>query len=618
MFDLIIIGAGHAGIEATNAACKKNLKVALISFSKEDLGKLSCNPSIGGIGKSHLVHEIEALGGVIGKAADFSSIHKRILNQSKGIAVQALRVQTDRNLYQKYIKSHLNALENVTFIEDEVVDLIIKQDQIKGVVCKLNAELKTKACILTSGTFLGANIFIGKDKQKAGRLGSKSASLLAKNLAKYNLKTAKLKTGTPARLAKKSIDFSCLEEQTSLKTKRSFSKNQSKQNQIVSCYLGKTNLKTHEIIKENINLSAMYSGNISGKGPRYCPSIEDKISRFLDKDSHQIFFEPETQTQDVIYPSGISTSLPKDIQEKFLRSIKGLENVDILEFGYAVEYEYFDPSEIFKTLMSKKIQGLFLAGQINGTTGYEEAAALGLVAGVNAANYILKKDPFELLRQESYIGVMLDDLMTQGIIEPYRMFTCRAEYRLYLREDNADLRLSEKAKKEDLITQNEFFQIKQKYKEIQEIKKSLKNYKLTNDEMSLINKKKILKKDLMFSTDLASLLKREDFSLKDLKKLDLVKINLSKSQKLSLEAQIKYSGYLKRQLLEIEKQKEHEFKKLPQNFDYNLINGLSNEVITRLNQYQPQTIAMASRIFGITPSAISILLVFFKKNKKYL
>lgn len=606
-FDVVVVGGGHAGVEAAFAVDRMGLSCAMVTFDIKNIGQMSCNPAIGGLGKSHIVREIGAMGGLMPVATDMAGIQYRTLNTRKGDAVQALRVQCDRELYKKSVQKIINET-NIQLFDDEVIDILIEKNVVLGVVTKKQKLIANKT-ILTTGTFLNGKMYTGETVTKGGRHGDSSAIPLSKKLYGLSMPMGRLKTGTPARIKLSSIDLSKMEIQPGEKPTpwMSLYNTPKKHQKQLPCYIARTNQKTHKIIKNNTHLSAMYSGNIVGIGPRYCPSIEDKVNRFKDKTSHQIFIEPEGIKKDLIYPNGISTSLPKEAQKEFIYSIEGLNGCCIEEYGYAVEYDFIDPRSIKKTLETKKLKNFYLAGQINGTTGYEEAAAQGLMAGVNAASSILKKEEFILRRSEAYIGVLIDDLTTHGITEPYRMFTSRAEHRLLLSQNNAEQRLLEKAYKHKLVDKkryNQFLKKEEKYKNF--IKKTLKNKKILtftnkeNKKIKLKEKKSVL--DLLSRTDAA--------------KESLFKTNKTNQHLYDRAAiETKYEGYIKKQLREIKKTQKQNDKKIPKHISYSKIAGLSNEAIEKLNKSQPTTIGSASRIEGITPAAINLILIQIKKKE---
>ena len=606
-FDVIVVGGGHAGAEAAHAVFRMGLSCALVTFDHKTIGQMSCNPAIGGLGKSHIVREIEALGGIMPLATDLSGIQYRTLNTRKGDAVQALRVQCDRELYKKAVQKIIKKT-NIKVFEEEVVDLVIKNNQVKGVITK-NKTIEAKKTILTTGTFLNGKMYTGEITTKGGRVGDGSAIPLSKRLYDLKLPMGRLKTGTPARIKLSSIDISKMEEQPGEKPTpwMSLYNKPKKHQKQIPCYITRTNEKTHKIIKNNTHLSAMYSGNIIGIGPRYCPSIEDKVSKFADKKSHQIFIEPEGINKDLVYPNGISTSLPHKAQEDFIYSIKGLEKAVIEDYGYAVEYDFVDPRSLKSSLETRFFKNFYLAGQINGTTGYEEAAAQGLMAGINACRAIQKKQDFVLERSEAYIGVLINDLTNHGITEPYRMFTSRAEHRLLLSQNNAEQRLLKKAFGLGLVEKERYKQYTQKEQQYQDfINKELKTKKLK----SFINKEN-KKTNLQESKSVFSLLYRTDANKTKL--FTTNKKNNGFYKRATIEA--KYEGYIQKQTREIAKTKKQNRKKIPKNTNYSKINGLSNEVKEKLNRNKPETIGSAANIEGVTPAAINLILIQLKKNE---
>jgi len=614
-FPVIVVGGGHAGAEAALASARMGVDTLLITHNIETLGQMSCNPAIGGIGKGHLVKEIDAMGGLMAKAIDKAGIQFRTLNASKGPAVRATRAQADRVLYKAAIRSKLEGQENLTLFQQPVDDLIIENHQVKGVITQMGLEFFADKVVLTSGTFLGGVIHIGKQNYQGGRAGDAPANVLSQKLRSYDLGVGRLKTGTPPRLDGRTINFDVLQKQHGDTPLPSFSFMGSSTDhpQQIPCFITHTNSKTHEYISSGLKDSPMYSGNIEGVGPRYCPSIEDKVVRFSERDSHQIFVEPEGLNTHEVYPNGISTSLPYEVQEDFVHSIKGFENVKIIRPGYAIEYDFFDPRGLKQTLEVKKIPGLFFAGQINGTTGYEEAAAQGILAGINAALQVQEKSPWLAKRDESYIGVMVDDLTTKGANEPYRMFTSRAEYRLLLREDNADERLTPHARELGLIDDLRWRSFSGKYEQVATEKKRLKTFWIQAGDAQA---EAVLGIKLGHEYNLEALLKRPNIDYKTLSKIEKAKPFLEDTILIEqVENQIKYEGYIKRQLDEIEKYRKNEDTHLSTDIDYTKIKALSNEVRQKLNEQKPETIGQATRIQGVTPASISILLVYLKTYK---
>ncbi|WP_339900273.1 tRNA uridine-5-carboxymethylaminomethyl(34) synthesis enzyme MnmG [uncultured Gilvimarinus sp.] len=614
-FDVIVVGGGHAGTEACLASARMGCRTLLLTHNVETLGQMSCNPAIGGIGKSHLVKEIDALGGAMALATDAGGIQFRVLNARKGPAVRATRAQADRVLYKAAIRSTLENQPNLWIFQQAVDDLIVEQDQVRGAVTQMGLKFFADQVVLTTGTFLGGLIHIGMQNHSGGRAGDPPAQALAQRLREYPLRVDRLKTGTPPRIDAKTVDFSELQEQWGDEPRpvMSVRGNRQMQPRQVCCWITHTNEQTHEIIRGGLDRSPMYSGVIEGIGPRYCPSIEDKIHRFADKPSHQVFIEPEGLTTHELYPNGISTSLPFDVQMNLVRSIKGFENAHIMRPGYAIEYDYFNPQDLKYSLETKVIGGLYFAGQINGTTGYEEAGAQGLLAGLNAARRAREQEAWCPRRDEAYIGVLVDDLITMGTREPYRMFTSRAEYRLLLREDNADMRLTETGRELGLIADDHWQAFCDKREAVTLERQRLKDTWVQAGSAAAQQLEGKVKSNLTREYSLFDLLKRPELSYRDIAGL-AGEVDIGEAVAEQIEIDAKYSGYISRQQEEIDRLRAHENTRFPDDFDFNAVEGLSNEVKQKLSDARPETLARAQRIPGVTPAAVSLLLVYLKKR----
>jgi len=616
-FDVIVIGGGHAGTEAALAAARCGARTLLLTQNFETLGQMSCNPAIGGIGKGHLVKEIDALGGLMARAIDQAGIQFRILNASKGPAVRATRAQADRNLYKLAVRRALERQPNLWLFQQTVSDLIVENHRVTGVVTQMGLRFRARCVVLTAGTFLGGVIHIGETNYEGGRAGDSPANALARRLRELDFRVGRLKTGTPPRLDGRTLDYRVMAEQPGDEPTPVFSflGDRSQHPRQVSCHITRTNPETHEIIRAALDRSPMFTGAIEGTGPRYCPSIEDKVVRFAERESHQIFVEPEGLDTTEVYPNGVSTSLPFDVQLAFIRSIRGFEKAHITRPGYAIEYDYFDPRGLRPSLETKAMENLFFAGQINGTTGYEEAAAQGLIAGLNAARKAKGLEPWWPRRDEAYIGVLIDDLITRGTSEPYRMFTSRAEYRLLLREDNADLRLTPKGRELGLVDDERWRAFERKTKNIQRLQERLKETRLRPGSEVAERLAAVLKNPLQRETTLLDLLRRPEVSLDSLQALGLLPADgYSEAEMEQVEIQAKYAGYIERQQAEIRRTQRYEDLPLPPSLDYHRVSGLSREVQEKLSRHRPATLGQAARIPGITPAAVSLLLVHLKKK----
>ena len=615
-FDVIVVGGGHAGIEACTASARMGLKTLLLTHNLETLGQMSCNPAFGGLGKGHLIKEIDALGGVTARAVDLAGIQFRTLNSSKGPAVRATRAQTDRVLYKIEMRKILENYPNLSLFQQPCTDLLMEGDTVAGVITQANIKIRSKAVVLCNGTFLNGLIHIGLEHYSGGRAGDQASIALSQRLHELNLRMGRLKTGTPCRIDKRTVNFEKMQKQLpdAIVPVFSYLSKPEDHPEQVCCHITHTNEKTHDIIRKNLDRSPLYSGVIHSVGPRYCPSIEDKIMRYPDKPSHQIFIEPESLYTNELYPNGISTSLPFDVQVDMVHSMEGLENAVLVRPAYAIEYDFFDPRDLKENMENKCIKNLFFAGQINGTTGYEEAAAQGMLAGINAGLRVQGKEPWCPKRDEAYVGVLMDDLCTLGTNEPYRMFTSRAEYRLLLREDNADIRLTPKGRELGLVDDVRWKFFEDKIEMIEKEKQRLKDTWIGpgNDIANKLNN--ILRTPISKEQSLLEILRRPEITFESMMKTaELEPIAKNEQAASQVEIQVKYEGYIEHQQEEIDKQKKNENTYLPLDFDYNQIPGLSKEVIFKLNDFKPETIGKASRISGITPAAISILLVHLKK-----
>lgn len=619
-YDVIVVGAGHAGVEAALASARLGLKTAVFTITLDNIGVMSCNPSVGGPAKSHLAKEVDALGGEMGRNMDKSFVQMRILNTKKGPAVRSLRAQADRKIYAREMKKTVEAQENLDTVQDIVTELVVEDGEIRGIKTKTGMEFLAKAVVIASGTFLRGLLYIGDKRVKGGRMGELSADDLTGSLEKLGFKMGRFKTGTPPRLDIRTLDLEKLEEQPGitgipLKFSMRTSDEEVTEKPQLSCYLTRTNTKTHEIILGNLDKAPMYNGSIASTGPRYCPSIEDKVVKFNDKDSHHLFLEPEGFETTEVYISGLSTSYPAEYQQKIVNTIEGLENAHIMRYGYAVEYDIVDPSELDYTLETRKVKGLFLAGQVNGTSGYEEAAAQGIIAGINAALKVKGEKPLILDRETSYIGTMIDDLINKELFEPYRMFTARSEYRLILREDNADIRLSEKGYKIGLLDKKYYDKVLEKKKNVEETIVKLEDTKLGTSNKRLVEVLEKYGESLKSGTTLKEILRRPKVTYEDIKYIAEViengpQLTFDAETEYQIEVQVKYEGYIAKAMQVMEKHKKLDDKQIPKDFDYDAMKGITREAKQRLKEGRPYNVGQASRMSGVTPADISVLLMY--------
>ena len=619
-YDVIVVGAGHAGVEAALASARLGLKTAVFTITLDNIGVMSCNPSVGGPAKSHLAKEVDALGGEMGRNMDKSFVQMRMLNTKKGPAVRSLRAQADRKIYAREMKKTVEAQENLDTVQDIVTELVVENGEIRGIKTKTGMEFSAKAVVIASGTFLRGLLYIGDKRVKGGRMGELSADDLTGSLEKLGFKMGRFKTGTPPRLDIRTLDLEKLEEQPGitgipLKFSMRTSDEEVTEKPQLSCYLTRTNAKTHEIILGNLDKAPMYNGSIASTGPRYCPSIEDKVVKFNDKDSHHLFLEPEGFETTEVYISGLSTSYPAEYQQKIVNTIEGLENAHIMRYGYAVEYDIVDPSELDYTLETRKVKGLFLAGQVNGTSGYEEAAAQGIIAGINAALKVKGEEPLILDRETSYIGTMIDDLINKELFEPYRMFTARSEYRLILREDNADIRLSEKGYKIGLLDKKYYDKVLEKKKNVEETIAKLEDMKLGTSNKRLVEVLEKYGESLKSGTTLKEILRRPKVTYEDIKYIAEViengpQLTFDAETEYQIEVQVKYEGYIAKAMQVMEKHKKLDDKQIPKDFDYEAMKGITREAKQRLKEGRPYNVGQASRMSGVTPADISVLLMY--------